>query len=77
MSKSDVLILFSSHIVNTPEFGDVLNIGDGQIISVDSFADLFSAAPSTPTYAELIAIDGGVMGYIPFFDRCKAGGILN
>lgn len=56
---------------------DTIRLNETSVVDVDVFATLFSAASESPTYDELVAIDGGVMGYIPFFDRCKADGLLN
>jgi len=46
-------------------------------VRVDRFAALFGSVPETPTYDDFVAIDGGRLGYIPFFDQCKAEGILS
>ena len=57
--------------------GDEIILGAGRVVSVSKFTELFSGASDAPTYDELVAIDGGIMGYIPFFDRCKDEGILS
>lgn len=56
--------------------GEFIILPGGSRVDAEFFADLFSAAPSNPTYDDLVAIDGGDKGYIPFFDQCKAEGIL-
>lgn len=55
---------------------EFIELPNGAFVSVETFADLFSSASSNPTYDELIGIDGGNLGYIPFFDQCKTDGML-
>lgn len=73
MTRDDVLTVFA------PKISDgVMQIGDGQYVDVDTFVSLFSDAPSSPTYTDLVAIDRSQdYGYTPFFDECKAEGLLN
>lgn len=56
--------------------GDYIELYPFCTVEIDTFALIFSDAPDSPTYDELVAIDGGDLGYIPFFDQCKAEGIL-
>jgi hypothetical protein len=56
---------------------DTIKLNETSVVEVDVFAALFSAASESPTYDELVAIDGGIMGYKPFFDQCKENGLLN
>lgn len=71
MEKKDVEIIFKEKIT----FGRII-LPDKSFVEVDFFTWLFKDAPSHPTYAELVEIDGGLKGYIPFFDECKKEGVL-
>jgi len=72
MTKNDVIMIFASKLVDHER----IDLGGGVTVDIDVFATLFTDAPANPTYAQLIAIDAGVMGYKPFFDQCKTEGIL-
>lgn len=72
MTSVDVYTVFKPHIMD-----DQIDIGDAQFVSVDFFTMLFASASSpTPTYQELITIDGGTKGYKNFFDQCKSEGLI-
>lgn len=71
MTHEDIKRVFAPHVS-----GEDLLIGNGQAVSIDFFGMLFGEASPTPTYVELMAIDGGTRGYSGFFDQCKTEGIL-
>lgn len=75
MTKETVMTVLAAKISQGVD--DVIRLPDGSEVDVDFFASLFSSASDDPTYAELIDIDGGTRGYKPFFDACKAEGILS
>jgi hypothetical protein len=74
MTADSVRIVFQAKIF-LPD--DTIGLSDGSTVPVDFFASLFAGASDTPTYQELVDIDGGTKGYIPFFDECKVEGILS
>jgi len=67
MTKDDVQSIFNCN--------DILQITDSISVDTDVFTQLFADASVNPTHTELVALDNG-KGYIPFFDKCKAEGIL-
>lgn len=71
MTKTDVENVFKNKI----SVGRI-DLGGGVTVDVDVFALLFANAPANPLYNDLMQIDNGKMGYKPFFDQCKAEGIL-
>jgi hypothetical protein len=72
MTVEDVRRIFAPKVVD-----EYLILPDGSLASIDFFANvLFKDASANPTYNELASIDGGVKGYIPFFDQCRAEGLL-
>ena len=54
----------------------IIFLSEREIVSVKAFSKLFNSASSNPNYEELVTIDGGRLGYITFFDKCKKEGIL-
>lgn len=70
MTKNDVLNVFSDYII-----GDNILVGKGDaLIKVDDFVSLFQDVPIT--YNDLVAADGGNLGFKGFFDKCKVEGVL-
>lgn len=55
---------------------DTLVLPGGYQVGVDTFAQLFAAAPGTPTRTDLDAIDQGVLGYAAFIAQALAGGLI-
>ena len=55
---------------------DVILLANNTQVEVEVFAELFANVPENPTYQDFVDADGGRLGYIPFFDKCKAAGIL-
>lgn len=72
MTSENVQTVFATKII-----GDIINLPNGSFVDVESFVILFADAPSDPTYNDLVEIDGGNLGYIPFFDQCKDDGLLS
>ena len=72
MTETDVITVFATKIKNGS-----IDLGGGVTVEIEVFATLFADAPSNPTYDNLMRIDDERMGYKPFFDRCKAEGILS
>lgn len=48
-----------------------LDLGDGSSVDFEFFVSLFETAPENASIGDLIDLDGGRLGYIPFFERCK------
>jgi hypothetical protein len=44
-------------------------------VEISTFVELF-ASVTEPTYDNLVAADGGTMGYKPYFDQWKAEGLV-
>lgn len=72
MTMQDVINLFDLR-----DADDLIVLPNKATVRAEVFAGLFKGAPTNLTYDELVAIDKGVMGYIPFFDDLKEKGILN
>ena len=70
MTEDDVRTVFGLK-------SDTIKINGNVIVDVSVFASLFKDAPTNPTYDDLIEIDGGRLGYIPFLDELKDEGILD
>lgn len=69
MSIEQAREIFKKFILN-----DIyIDLQNGSIVRIETFVNMFNA---NPTYANLIAIDGGIKGYEDFFGLCKAEGIL-
>lgn len=66
MTIEDVKNIFAPYV-----YGDEISIGSGQFVSIDFFVTLFGGASASPTYEELMVIDGGTKGYAAFFDQCR------
>ena len=71
MTIDDVRRIFARYVG-----GDDLILSATNFVPIDSFVILFDSASSNSTYQELVDIDGGDKGYIPFFNKCKTDGIL-
>ena len=71
MTIEDVVAMLNRYVV-----GNDLAIGDGQLVPVGQFAQLFASAPARPCRADLDAIDGGSLGYAQFIAVCHADGII-
>lgn len=67
--------MIENDVRNTFNVVDTIDLGNGNKISVEDFCELFKNAKSV-TYSELVNVENGKMGYIPFFDECKEQGIL-
>lgn len=71
MTTNDAKKIFNRYMS-----GDVLNIGDGQQVEIDTFAKLFADAPSQPTKSDLDTIDNGDLGYSDFLNQAQTDGVL-
>jgi len=56
---------------------NTLHLSETESVDVDVFKEIFKDVEDKRSYHEYISIDGGVLGYKRFFDRCKQKGILN
>jgi len=45
-------------------------------VPVQRFAELFADAGPNPDYDSLVAIDGGVMGYMPYLEQWRGEGLI-
>ena len=75
MTKDDVKLIFASKIQGDKDNG-VISLPGGATVPIDFFANRFSSV-EIPTYDNFVAFDGGIIGYIPFFNECKQEGILS
>jgi len=64
---------FSKKIIGVEE-EEIILLPNAVTVELAVFVDLFENV--NPSYAELVQADEG-KGYIPFFEQCKAEGILN
>jgi hypothetical protein len=71
MTINDVRITFNFAIK-----GDALVLPDESVVDVEFFANLFKDAPANPTFADLMAVDAGVLGYAEHFNIWKDKGFL-
>ena len=71
MTADNARNIFAKYLLNDT----YIDLGNGTIVEVETFAEKFSQAPENPMYNDLVELDAG-MGYVRFFNICKADGIL-